>query len=173
MKKSLQILLVVLTILYGAWLYGYSKTGITDPVELLDIATNYTSQQIDNWTFRLSDSTQAVRLKSVAPGVIIPVTISNTVDTGTFFWDSTVTVADTIELANYFNTRVELSFTPFPGDSLLFTIHSDHVDSVLVYPGAPSFRMNYFDPFRKDTIIIYNRNPSGRTGAFQMPMQGI
>jgi hypothetical protein len=129
---------------------------------LIFVATNYTSQQIDNMIFNPSDSTISVRLKSIAGTTTLNVATYPVPDTATHFQSDTVAVQDTILVANFCNTRIMFSASATPADTFQVIIKSWRTDSVTVYPGG-HFSSNYLDPFRKDTIFIKNKKVLGTT----------
>jgi len=122
--------------------------------------TNYNSQQIDNFTFWMPDSSQKVHISSISGTVTLNVTTLAAPDTATYFRSDTTSTKITILAAAHFSNRYQFTVSGLPADTFSVQIRSWRVDSTTVYPGG-HFQSNYLDPSGKDTIVIQSRKKSG------------
>jgi len=141
-------------------------TSIAATAGLVNIATNYTSQQIDNWTFWAPDSSQKVHISSTGPGLII--NSQSLPDTATYAFYDSVKVADTLKVSSHFSFRYKVDITPGAVDTLKIFLSSK--DSIVVYPGG-LYASDYLDPNTRPQVIV-KPFTSGVTANYNQVSQG-
>ena len=154
----------------------------------IGIATNYSSQQIDNWLYgnnyssssgagiyNASDSTLSVRLKSSAFSFVKTQPEADTA----FYWiKDTVAITDTVRIKNHFKERFKFNViannTTY--DTLQVAMNSNDYTGVgfnqLLNPNE-SFSSDYFDAVKDSLLFLHNGDlTAGKWPGYRLTMQG-
>lgn len=140
MKKKI---LIAFLVIFGA--AAITGAGI--------LITNYTSQQIDNMTLNLSDTSQNVHIKGISGTVTLNVNTNPVPDTATFWRSDTTSLRDTVIMAAHYSTRYRFSVSGRNKDTLFVILKAWRRDSQVVYPGG-YYASDYLSPASRDTLIV-------------------
>lgn len=118
--------------------------------------TNYSSQQIDNWVFRLSDSTLHVRGNLTIDSGTISTRSLDIADTIPYWRCETTSAGDTFPFSTTFGSRFKFTISSGLSDTIVFIlITGSRRDSSTLFPGS-SLSGGYYDPTKQTKGIAKN-----------------
>lgn len=159
MKTYHKYLIIALAVI-GLLISGY----------VVDIASNWTTQQIMNWIWNSSDSTISVRLKTSSGSVI---TNLNGPDSAAYNLSDTLTTAgriDTVIWKSKYSFRYKFSVVCLLDTVNLIKVHFNGTKDSVYISANQTVTSDYFSPIRIDSLFIKRKNNNSQ---FQLVSQGL